>query len=42
MIPPRRILNENVVHNIHIILSLWVHVGKLDGTISNPQQYKES
>jgi hypothetical protein len=40
MIPPRRILNENVVHNIHTIL--WVDVGKLDGTISNPQQYKES
>jgi hypothetical protein len=40
MILPRRILNENVVHNIHIIL--WVNVGKLDGIISNPQQYKES
>jgi hypothetical protein len=42
MIPPRRILNESVVHNIQIILTLWVDVGKLDGTISNPQQYKEN
>jgi hypothetical protein len=38
MIPPRRILNESVGHNIHIIL--WVDVENLHG--SNPQQDKES
>ncbi len=41
IIPPRKILNESVVHNIHIILTLWVDVGKFDGPIWNPQQCKK-